>query len=130
MISISIQDFFKWIITGDERQQETKTKGKRLRPWFLAGFLIVFVGMGLWFHSLGVGGAPGTLRRTNLFQYYYLETGAWLRHSGELSAVSPSLTHVMITLGFYLVCAAVGGVLFMGIGWVIRKFSCRATNSI
>ena len=108
-------------MTSDERQLDTKTKPKGLRRCFLAGFLIVFFAMGFWFRFTAVGGPPGTLMQVNLFQFYYYEAGTWLRSSGELAALMPSLSHILMTLGFHLVCAGVGAAVFLGLGWGILK---------
>lgn len=88
----------------------------------------MFLWMGFSFMATAIGGAPGTVMRVNLFQFYYYETGAWLRSTGGLGPMMPSLSDILITLGFHLVCAAVAGIVFLGIGWVIRKFSSRSMS--
>lgn len=104
-----------------EQTSQENIRRKRLWPWFFVGFSLVFISMGLSFKTSAIDLSAGALIQCNLLDYYYLETKAYLMHSGELGLFNPSFSFILMTLIMHSVCAIIGGVVLLGIAWGIRK---------
>ena len=92
----------------------------RLRPWFLFGFLIVFVGMLVFVRQLFYTG--GALVQCRLWQFYLLEIRRFFTSSGMLGPTSGSGTQAFVMFLSHVGVSAVGGLLTMGMGAIVRRF--------
>jgi hypothetical protein len=112
--------------SGQRCQAFGKDKGKAMRKtrlviWFLAGFLMTFLGMALFATQLAMTAAGDAVFECRLWQYYLIEidremhsshilgrtTGSWER------AIQTGLEHILISVG--------GGMALLALGWIFRK---------
>ena len=98
---------------------------RRLWVWFLAGFVIVFVGMSLGVTMYSMDPSGGGIATTPLWQYYVFEVrrGGWVS-SRSLGTGSDS-SSVATTALQHVLCSSIGGAVMAGIGWAVRRFSGR-----
>ena len=88
--------------------------------WFVAGFLLVLVGMSF----LPMGYYDGrAVYQTSLWRYYLLELRLAWNSTGALGPTSGSSAHALSMAFQHLLFSVVGGIVMAGIGWVARKFS-------
>lgn len=90
----------------------------RKRKWFLAGFLIVFVGMLLLVNQSSH--VPGALARLKLWQYYFVEFRRALgpQTLGPATGSGPGAVY-MLFLHFAASC--IGGLVAMGCGSILHR---------
>lgn len=106
------------------RQKRPRSKG-RLWPWFLMGFLLVFIGLALTLTMSAMHPSGAFVVASPLWMYYLLEIQrAWTAtdaigpDSGSTSAaIVVALQHILISLA--------GGAVFLGIGWGWHKVRDR-----
>ena len=92
---------------------------RRLRRWFVAGFLFVFLGMLLLLaQSIYTGNA---LIQRKLWQFYLLEIRRFFTFSGAIGPASGSGTQPFITLLQHLAVSCVGGLLLVAISALVTK---------
>ena len=104
---------------------EALTTPRRLRPWFVAGFFLTIIGLlvGLKGYVLlpsGVGVA-----RVPLWRYYIIEVSRAISGPHNLGPGSGGSSALIEHAIVHLLIAIAGGLLTLGLGWVIRRFSHR-----
>jgi hypothetical protein len=106
--------------TGDgQRQRERKS---RMWPWFVAGFLMVFIGMSLTVTTYSLHPSGRAVVACKLWLYYVFETRRALsRSSNVLGPATRSLCAAVVKLFQHVLWSAVGGAGMLGIGWVFRR---------
>lgn len=114
--------------TGPQQAADPTTRWG-LWPWFIAGFVVVFLGMSVavTMHSMlpsgrGVVGLP-------LWRYYIVELGRALTSSGGLGPSSRSGTAALTTAFQHLLCSTVGGTVTAGVAWAVKRLRKRPNNA-
>lgn len=104
---------------GSQRSGRNNAHGRRLWPWFAAGFLLVFVGMsfGITMHTMLPSG-DGVVE-CRLWRYYIVE----IRRAAGPTTLGPAAggSSVAETAVFHVLLSVVGGAVLTGIGWGVRK---------
>lgn len=102
-----------------------KRQGKwRLWPWFVAGFLLVFIGMCVTVTMYAMHPSGEFVIQCSLWEYYLIELPRAFgpqslgpATGSSSAAISTSLEHLLLSAG--------GGTLFLGIGWLVRRLKGR-----
>ncbi len=90
----------------------------RLWLWFVAGFLVVLIGMmflSMYFYD------GRAVYRTSVWHYYLLEIQRAWNSTGKLGPTSGSSTHAVSIAFQHVLFSAIGGAVMMGIGWLVRR---------
>ena len=96
-------------------------------PWFLAGFLLVFVGMLLGIRTGYYTGAA--VVECPLWQYYLLELKRNLQWTQTLGPASGSSSYALMTFVEHALVSLAAGAALAGIAWVIRVAGRQAETS-
>jgi hypothetical protein len=98
--------------------------GPRFRYWlwFVAGFLIVLIGMSFLSRDFYDGRA---VHRTFVWRYYILEVQRAWNSTGNLGPTSGSSAHAVKIALQHVLFSAVGGAIMVFIGWIIRRLSLK-----
>jgi hypothetical protein len=91
----------------------------RVRSWFLAGFLLGFLGIALAVPALFYDGR--SVRQTWLWHYYLLEIRQQLNSSGNLGPTSGNEGALLSTAAFHVLFAVIVGLVFAGIAWLVNR---------
>lgn len=111
------------------REPASAEKPKRgLRKWFVAGFLIVFIGLLIFTKGTSMTPAGDAVVVTPLWQYYLIHVNQSLNSSGNFGPTSGSGQAAVITFLQHAICSAVGGTILLGVGWVVCKKSNRGQH--
>ena len=92
----------------------------RLWLWFVAGSLLVLIGM--MFMSMGFYDGR-TVYRTSVWHYYLLEIQRAWNSTGTLGPTSGSSAHAASIAFQHVLFSAIGGAVMMSVGWLVRKLS-------
>jgi len=92
---------------------------RRLWPWFLAGFLIVFVGMSLTVNAYYMHPSGRAVVRTQLWDYYLVQLPRLFQAHNLGPATGDSAVGTMLLQ--HLACSAGGGFAAMGLAWGVRR---------
>jgi len=95
------------------------TPPRRLRRWFIAGFVIVFVGM-LFFVNQNFYTGHAVFQ-CKLWRYYLLEIERASMSSGSLGPTSGSGTQALVFFVTHLVASGIGGLITMGLGAISQR---------
>jgi hypothetical protein len=105
---------------NSEPDNQPARKG-RLWPWFVIGFLIVFVGLALAVTMLSLHPSGRYVVSCKLWQYYVLEFRKWLNSSGNLGPTTGNDERALLMLCQHVLFSLAGGAAALAIGWVVRK---------
>lgn len=94
---------------------------KRWWLWFLAGFLVVFVGMLFMVTRYSMHPSGEAVVACKLWQYYLIEIRRAMTSSRAVGPASGSGSAAIITLIQHLLFSVAGGAAMMGIGWLMSK---------
>ena len=105
--------------------QQQPVRKRRLRRWFVAGFVIVFLVL-----ALAVNMYPWNLRgdaivRCKLWEYYTIEIERAFSSSKAMGPTSGSSSRAITTAALHLLVSATGGAVALGIGWVYHRVKGR-----
>lgn len=114
-------------IPAEQAEQGQGTRRRGLLPWFVAGFLVVFVGMLLFVRMLSMHPSGEFVFSCSLWQYYSMEIPRVFSPSRILGPVPDNGSAVALTVIQHVLCSIAGGVMMLGIGWCIRKMKTRST---
>ena len=106
---------------NDNKGQRQSTRNGRWWLWFLAGFLLVFVGMSLTVTRFSMHPSGNAVVSCKLWEYYVIEIQRALRSSGNLGPATGSSSAAVATAVQHVLCSAVGGAAMLGIAWGVRK---------
>ena len=115
-------------MTTDTAPRSTP-KRPGLRKGFLFGFAIVFVGLLMKETNVLLPGGNGVMS-VPVFRYYLIELQRAIHSSGNLSLTSDAGPAAMVFLFQHSLCSAVGGVIGLGIAWVIQKRQSGNDDSV
>ena len=98
------------------------TRKRRLWPWFVVGFFVVFLGSFFVVTMYAADPSGGGIMQCSLWDYYSVEIPRafktrTLGAAGESTVRTIALEHLLISIG--------GGVLLLGIGWFMGKLLKR-----
>ena len=113
--------------TSDSTPTGTPNQASRRRGlwlWFVAGFLLVFVGMCLIVNMYWMD-PSGEIARGKLWQYYIVEIGRATTSPQSLGPATGSTSAAVSTAFQHLLISIVGGVILLGIGWGVRRIKGR-----
>jgi hypothetical protein len=107
-------------------ETETRLAPSSSRPswlWFAAGFLVLFVGMSIFFTRLSMHPSREAVIQYQLWQYYLVE----IPRSFEVRNLGPRIDapSPFVVLIQHVAASAVGGALIFGIVWAIRKLIAK-----
>ena len=107
----------------------TVPAARRLWPWFVIGFVLVFVGMSLGVTMYPLAPSGDAVIRCPLWQYYVIEAGrgGWIS-PGTLGPTSGGSSAATTTAVQHVLCSCIGGVVVVGMGWAVRRFRARPPN--
>jgi hypothetical protein len=94
-------------------------------PWFVSGFLLVFVGMLLFVTKYSFTQSGDALMSHRLWQYYIVEIDRELNSSGALGKTSGSFETAAETMFEHVLISVAGGAVMLGVGWVADKIRIR-----
>jgi hypothetical protein len=94
--------------------------------WFLAGFLIVFVGMLLFLKTYDLLPSGRGIVQVSLWQYYEQRIPK-LFAAQPLGSGTRGSSGLMTTLFQHVISAALGGIVALAIGWKVEKRRQRRT---
>jgi ABC-type Fe3+ transport system permease subunit len=104
------------------------TRPGRLWVWFLAGFLIVFVGMLLFAKTYDLLPSGRGVVQISLWQYYELRLPKMFA-AQPLGSGARGPSGVITTLFQHVISAALGGFVGLAIGWKVQKRRQRRTGA-
>jgi hypothetical protein len=90
----------------------------RLWLWFLAGFLLVVIGMSFLSMDFYDGRA---VHRTRLWHYYLLEIERSWNSTGNLGPTSGSSGATATIVLQHVLFSVLGGAIMLTVGWFVRK---------
>jgi uncharacterized membrane protein len=93
----------------------------RLWLWFIAGFLLVFLGMSILFSMDFYDGHA--VYNTKVWHYYVLEIERAWNSTGNLGPTSGNSTAAVTIAVQHILFSISGGAVMMGIGWTVRKMA-------
>lgn len=102
-------------------EEDQRRPRKRWWLWFLAGFLVVFVGTSLTITMYSMRPSGDGVVACKLWQYYLIEIRRALTSPGVAGPASGSGSAALVTALQHLLVSAAGGAVVMGIGWLIYK---------
>ena len=100
----------------------------RLRIWFIAGFLLVFMIMSFTVTKYSWHPSGRDLISCKLWQYYLLELRRAISAAGSTSHLGPATgsTFAAFATAFgHVLCSTAGGFGMLGIGWAFWKLKDR-----
>jgi len=101
---------------------------RRRWAWFAVGFLVVFVGMAVTIDMYPMVPSGQAVTRCKLWEYYGIEIRRAAGPHHAMGPTSGSGTAALVTAAQHLGMSVVGGVIGLGIGWLVRKIrGSRAT---
>ena len=109
----------------DENDHQPGTPKRRLWFWFVAGFLLVAIGMSLtvtW-HTLDLSGQA--VIECKLWWYYIFEIRRAVNSSGHLGPTTGSSSAALTTAFQHLLFSTGGGAVALAIGWLVRQYKGR-----
>jgi hypothetical protein len=98
---------------------------RRLWLWFVAGFLVVFIGMSFAITMHPMHPSGNAVIECKLWQYYLMEMQQMFsayETYGPATGISAAFT---TTVFEHLLCSAIGGAVMLGIGWIVHKVKYR-----
>jgi hypothetical protein len=101
--------------------EDRPRRRSRLWLWFVAGFLGVFVGLAVLSPAYFYDGFA--VHRTKLWHYYLLEIRRAWNSSGYLGATSGNSAVAATVATQHVVLSLVGGIMLLGVGWMLNKRS-------
>ncbi len=113
----------------DADRIETPAARLRLWPWFLAGFLVVFVAMSLAITTDSIDPSGRGILSCPLWRYYIVEVQRAAASSGALGPASGSSLAAVVTAIQHVLCSSVGGLAVVGIAWAVRRSRARRRES-
>lgn len=114
--------------SSDSTPTDTPNQAPRRRGlwlWFVAGFLLVFVGMCLIVNMYWMDPSGEFIDRGKLWQYYLVEIGRATQGTRSLGPGSGSTSAAVSTALQHALISVVGGAILLGIGWGVRKIKGR-----
>lgn len=108
------------VSTDDQLQPRRRT---RWWLWFVAGFLLMFVGLAIAIPMPFYDGHA--IYDTNLWRYYVLEIRQKLNSSGYLGPTSDNWPAALRVAAVHVLLSAVGGIGLMTIRWFLQRL-CRS----
>ena len=93
---------------------------RRLWLWFLAGFVIVFVGAALIVTMYSMHPRGHAVIECKLWKYYVIEIPRFVS-PGKLGPATDSSSAVAIVALEHLLVSALGGAVMLGVGWVVNR---------
>lgn len=96
----------------------------RLWPWFIVGFLLVFVGLLLFFTRILMHPSGAYAVEYPLWRYY----GSVIPRLFGVRYLGPATvndSYLLPTVAFHLLLSAGGGCVALGLGWLIRRLRNR-----
>lgn len=103
----------------DTTSKASPRRSRRLRRWFIAGFLLVFVAMLILINQLFYTG--DALVQCKLWQFYLLEIRQAFTSSGALRPTTSSGGRALTMFVQHLGIAGVGGLISLGIGAFVTR---------
>jgi hypothetical protein len=101
-----------------------RARPRRLWLWFVAGFLIVFVGMSAAVTTYYMHPSGQAVVQCKLWQYYVVQIPRMFQTQNLGPATADS--QATVTMLFqHLACSVMGGLGTLGIGWGIHKIKRR-----
>lgn len=96
----------------------------RLWLWFVAGFLIVFVGMSVAVSACYMHPSGQAVVRCKLWEYYVVQIPRMFQRQTLGPATGDS--QAALTMLFqHLACSAIGGLVTVAVGWGVHKIKMR-----
>jgi len=93
----------------------------RLLKWFLAGFLLVFVGLLFVLHGYSMLPSGEAVIRCKLWRYYLLEIERATSAPAGLGPDSGSGAAALVVLGQHLAISALAGLVSGGVGFAMNR---------
>jgi hypothetical protein len=93
--------------------------------WFVAGFLVVFIGMSLTVTIYSMHPSGNVVIGRKLWQYYVIEMQRALSVNQAFGPATGDSSALVPTAFQHLLCSAVGGAVMLGIGWVVYRIKGR-----
>jgi hypothetical protein len=106
---------------GETQSEPVRRRGLWL--WFAAGFMIVFVAMSLTVTILSMHPSGQYVVQMKLWEYYLAEMGRF--SIGPRTMGPGSSSSLMTVAAEHLLMSCLGGILTLGIGWVVRRVRKR-----
>ena len=107
----------------DTPNQAPRRRGLWL--WFVAGFLLVFVGMALIVNMYWIDPSGQFIARGKLWQYYFAEIGRATTSTQSLGPMTGITSAAEWTAFEHVLISFVGGAVLLGIGWGVRRIKGR-----
>lgn len=104
-------------------QSSGPSKPRRLWPWFVIGFVGVFVGTALCVTMFRMDDSGAGIVSEPLWRYYLAE--GWRMHvlsPRSLGPTSGSTEAAFVVLMQHLVISSGGGAILVGIAWAVRRW--------
>ncbi|WP_428307458.1 hypothetical protein [Lacipirellula sp.] len=93
-----------------------------LRVWFAIGFAVTFVVLAMFTTTFIPSPRIGAIVQCKLWQYYLHEAERILRNEPQvLGLFNEDPARVFVTAFVHTLLALLGGLLTLGIGWVVRR---------
>jgi hypothetical protein len=105
-------------VSSDSVQPPSPTRGRRLWKWFVAGFLLAFLGLAIVYPVTFYDGRA--MYEVRLWRYYLLELQQQSRSGGTLGPTSGGLGAMLTVLAQHVLVAAVIGALAALVGRLSR----------
>jgi hypothetical protein len=102
-------------------RQRQPSRRLRLWLWFVAGFLLAFIGLSVTLSMYFYDGH--VIYRTKVWHYYLLEIRRAWNSTGQLGPTSGSSSAALTVALQHILLSLVGGAVMLGIGWVVKKRS-------
>jgi len=103
------------------RTDNHPARKRRLWIWFLAGFLIVFLGLSLTKTMYPLNRSGTAVIECKLWEYYVIEVQRAAHSSGNLGLTTGSTETAITIASQHLLFSAVGGGVMVGIALMVRK---------
>ena len=111
---------------GSTRQAQTQPVRKgRLWLWFIAGFLVVFIGLLVTVTMYSMRPEGDALVTCRLWQYYAIEIPRAMRFSESLGPTTGRSSAVIFTAFHHVLFSVAGGAAMLGIGLIVRAIRNR-----
>lgn len=105
-------------------QTTAPARRPRLWPWFVVEFLLVFVGLLLFYTRLQMHSSGAYAVDYPLWRYYgsAIPRLFGVRHLGPATGAD---SYLLPTVTFHLLLSAGGGCVALGLGWLRRRLRSR-----
>jgi len=107
--------------TADWQARDRPPSRRRHWPCFAAGFLVVFVGMAVVVTKYSLHPSGQSVERCKLWEYYVTEVPRAWTSGNAMGPASRRGSAVLATAVAHVGLSALGGVVGLGIGWLVRK---------